>query len=64
MNYPDIIVVILTSHDLPEYRQAAIQNEADYFIRKNSPTQDFLALVEFICFGRKQREVPCHNFQV
>jgi two-component system, NarL family, response regulator DegU len=40
-NYPDIIVVILTSHDLPEYRQAARENMADYFVLKGSSIQDF-----------------------
>jgi DNA-binding NarL/FixJ family response regulator len=48
MNHPETVVVILTSYDLPEYRQAAIQNKADYFITKDSPTSDFLALVESI----------------
>ncbi len=47
-NYPDIVVVILTSYDLPEYRQAATQSKADHFVTKDSPTQDFLALVESI----------------
>ena len=47
-NYPDITVVILTSYDLPEYRQAALQSNADHFVTKDSPTQDFLALVESI----------------
>lgn len=53
MNYPDIIVVILTSYDLPEYRQAALQSKADYFVTKDSPTQNFLALVESLCPGQK-----------
>ena len=53
MNYPDIIVVILTSYDLPEYRQAALQSKADHFITKDSPTQNFLALVESLCPGQK-----------
>ena len=48
MNYPEIIVVILTSYDLPEYRQAAEQSKADHFMTKDSPTQGFLALVESI----------------
>ena len=48
MSYPDIIVVILTSYDLPEYRQAARECKADYFVTKDSPTQDFLTLVESI----------------
>ncbi len=47
-NYPDIIVVTLASCDLPEYRQAATQYKADYFISRDSLTQDFLALVESI----------------
>jgi DNA-binding NarL/FixJ family response regulator len=50
-SYPDIIVVILTSYDLPEYRQAALQNKADHFVMKDSPTQNFIALVESLCIG-------------
>ena len=34
-NYPDIIIVILTSYDLPEYRQAARESMADYFVPKD-----------------------------
>ena len=41
MNYPDIIMVILTSYDLPEYRQAARESMADYFVPKGSSVQDF-----------------------
>jgi two-component system, NarL family, response regulator DegU len=48
MNYPEIIVIILTSYDLPEYRQAARLSKADHFVTKDAPTQDFLALVESI----------------
>src|SRR4030042_5174103 len=39
--YPDIIIVILTSYDLPEYRQAARESMADYFVSKGSSMQDF-----------------------
>ena len=52
MNYPDVTVIILTSYDLPEYRQAARQNKADHFVTKDSPTQDFLALVESILLAK------------
>ena len=46
--YPDIIVIILTGHDLPEYRELSCQY-ADYFFSKNSSTtQNILALVESI----------------
>ena len=40
-NYPDIIIVILTSYDLPEYRQAARESMADYFVPKGSSIQHF-----------------------
>jgi CheY-like chemotaxis protein len=39
-NYPDITVIILTSHDLPEYRQAARESMADYFVPKDSSIQN------------------------
>ena len=34
--YPDIVVVILTNYDLPEYREAAYQSRADHFLSKDS----------------------------
>ena len=41
VKYPDIIVIILTSYDLPEYRQAARESMADFFVPKGSSIQDF-----------------------
>lgn len=38
--YPDIIIIILTSHDLPEYREAAIRYRANYFFSKGSIATD------------------------
>lgn len=49
LNYPDVTVVILTSYDLPEYRQAARQSKAGHFISKDSQSSDLLTLVESIC---------------
>ena len=40
-NYPDIIIVVITSYDLPEYRQAARESMADYFVPKGSSMQEF-----------------------
>jgi DNA-binding NarL/FixJ family response regulator len=40
-NYPDSIIAMLTSYDLPEYRQAARESMADYFVPKGSSIQDF-----------------------
>jgi DNA-binding NarL/FixJ family response regulator len=34
--YPNIIVVIITNYDLPEYREAAYQCKADHFVSKDS----------------------------
>jgi DNA-binding NarL/FixJ family response regulator len=47
--YPDIIVVVLTSYDTPEYREAATRYKADYFLSKGSSTREgILALVKSI----------------
>ncbi|OGP86730.1 MAG: hypothetical protein A2156_04335 [Deltaproteobacteria bacterium RBG_16_48_10] len=53
MKYPDVTVVILTSYDLPEYREAARRSKADHFVTKDSPTQEFLTLVESILLSKK-----------
>jgi DNA-binding NarL/FixJ family response regulator len=39
-DYPGVIIIILTSHDLPEYREAAIRCKADYFFSKGVLTND------------------------
>ena len=43
------IIIILTSYDLPEYREAASMNGANYFVSKgSSTTEEILALVDSI----------------
>lgn len=45
--HPDIIIIILTNYDLPEYRQAAVRFKADHFLSKDSMThQDVNVLVK------------------
>jgi DNA-binding NarL/FixJ family response regulator len=39
-DHPEIIIIILTSHDLQEYREAATRNKADYFFSKGSAKSD------------------------
>jgi DNA-binding NarL/FixJ family response regulator len=34
--HPDIIIIILTSHDSLEYQEAATRNRANYFLSKDS----------------------------
>ena len=51
--YPDTVIVILTSYDLPEYREAASQSKADYFLAKGSSSKaDIFALVDSILSKR------------
>ncbi len=35
-DHPGIIIIILSGHDSPEYREAAIRYKADYFFPKDS----------------------------
>jgi CheY-like chemotaxis protein len=47
--HPDIPIIILTSYDLPEYREAAKNYHADYFLSKGTTTrEDILKMVESI----------------
>ncbi len=51
--YPNIIVVMLTGYDLPEYKEASWQH-CDYFVSKQSMLkQDILALVESVLSTRE-----------
>lgn len=38
--YADITIVVLTSYDLPEYRDAAFKNGANYFFPKSTASED------------------------
>lgn len=50
--HPEIIVIILTSHDLPEYQEASWQC-ADYFFSKDSTTmENVFALLESVLSTR------------
>ena len=48
LRHEHTLIVILTSHDIPEYRQQAFSNGADYFISKagDSCLVDIIAQVE------------------
>jgi CheY-like chemotaxis protein len=55
--YDNIVIVILTSNNLPEYRQEAFRNGADCFLSKGDDTcmGDILARVE----GTMAKEGSC-----
>lgn len=47
--YPDIPIIILTSYDLPEYRQAARACGANHFTSKHSTSaEEIFSLIESI----------------
>jgi DNA-binding NarL/FixJ family response regulator len=52
-DYPDVIVIILTTHDSPEYREAASRYKADYFFSKDAIINDgIFTLVKSILQGK------------
>ena len=47
------VIIVLTSHDLPEYREAAFSSGADHFMVKGSvDINDIFAVVESILTSR------------
>jgi DNA-binding NarL/FixJ family response regulator len=44
--YPNVILILLASHDMPEYRKAACASGADYFITKESALDDYIVLMK------------------
>ena len=52
-DHADTIVIVITAYDLPEYRHAAFQAGASYFIPKGSfVDNDILSLIESIVNAR------------
>jgi DNA-binding NarL/FixJ family response regulator len=52
-SHPEIAIIILTVYDLPEYREAAYDGEADAFIPKSSLNlADIAAFIESIFSDR------------
>ena len=43
--HPEIIIIILTNYDLPEYREAAARFKADHFLSKDSMTQQDVSVI-------------------
>ncbi len=51
--YPHLTVIVLTSYDTPEYREAATKAKADYFLAKGSSSREgILTLVESVLGSR------------
>ena len=53
IDHPDMIVVILTSYDLPEYQVAAAESGVEYLVPKDDWTgEDMIGLVDRILSDR------------
>ncbi len=51
---PEVTVAILTSYDLPEYKEVARRHKVDYFLTKGVSTQeDILAVVDAVYSARQ-----------
>jgi DNA-binding NarL/FixJ family response regulator len=51
--YPNIPIIILTSYDLPEYREAAKEYQANHFLSKGTTTKEnILEMVKSILSSR------------
>jgi len=51
--HPNIIIIILTAYNIPEYREAAYQYKANYFLSKGSASKEnILKLVDSILSDR------------
>jgi len=47
-DHPEVVIVVLTSHDLPEYREAAFKCKANHFMVKGSPSSQIFDVIESI----------------
>ena len=60
-DHPDIIIVILTSYDLPEYKIAVEQSGVEHMVPKDDWTgEDMIALVQSILSDLK---IDAHGYQ-
>ncbi len=56
--HPEIVVSILTIHDSPEYRDAAFEQGADYFVSKGAPAEKILEVVQSVVARTQPNRMP------
>jgi DNA-binding NarL/FixJ family response regulator len=56
--YPATTVIILTSYDLPEYREAANQYRANYFLSKGTTTKESIVKLVETILSERGKETP------
>lgn len=57
--HPKVHVVVLSSHDLDEYREAADEHGADHFFAKGSSTWDEIAVLVEEMYAERMRGGQC-----
>ena len=64
IDHPDIIIVILTSYDLPEYKAAAKESGVEHLVPKDAWTgEDMIALVQSILSDLEIEEQGYQNLK-
>ncbi len=53
---PEVLVIILTNHDTSQYRKAALECGADYFISKASTIEDEIETAVRSAFSSRNQE--------
>lgn len=56
-SYPDAVICIFTSYDLPDYRKIAEEYGADHFLLKDALTGAEIAAMVKEVVGRKKKEI-------
>lgn len=57
--HPEIVVVILSQHDISEYRYVAQQNGADFFLSKSSSLESIFDYVDSIIESKSRNTLNC-----
>ncbi len=61
-DHPDIVIVILTSYDLPEYQTAAEESGVEHLVPKDDWTgEDMIALVQSIFTDLNVKDQSLHD---
>jgi len=56
--FPDILVIILSSYDSPEYQEAVSQHGGDYLISKEASLTEYVSLIKCILSACQHHGTP------
>ena len=53
--HPEKVIIVITHHDIPEYKEASMESEADYFVSKGTITpDDIIRLIEHFVLHKER----------